>query len=76
MTRKGLSLNNFLADMSPNTAEDGLGSIKMRAVWRKEEKSMAIAIDGVLHPLGLVELGVVHENYTASGLETGEKLGL
>jgi hypothetical protein len=36
MDRKGLSLNNLLANMGLDTAEDELSRIEMWAVWRQE----------------------------------------
>lgn len=47
-----LILDYFLADMGPNTAEDGLNVMKMWAIWRKEEKSTVTVIDGYLGPSG------------------------
>lgn len=60
MTRKGLSLDNLLADMGLDTAEDGLSNIEVWTVWREEKKGVAIGSDGVPDPLGFVELGIVH----------------
>jgi len=76
MARKGLCLDSLLADMGFNTAKDRFSSTEMGGVWREKKKCVASVGNGIPGHLGLVKLGIVHDNDMTVSIDLREKLFL